>query len=491
MRTCLIVIFIELYCAGILQAQTGYSIVTGYLFNPNGSPSAQAQLKVISVVKNDSSFVLTPIVLTTDAMGFVSFAAPRLSIVWVSATVLGLIGPGDVAILIPDADSAMLSVLAQSAKPPVFGFNLSSGSSPTLALSLEDFGINLKAGAALPQTTVETFDGRSGAVTLTSSDISTALNFMPLDPGTVVGAVNASSATINDARLSSDVVRTSITNAFASPQSFLNGLQVIGGLQVTGSNAPGTSAVAIAKGIGASSGLDLGLDGTGKALRFFYPGISNPRTYFNDSGMLYTNGWAVISGTYQGAGDGFNINPPSPDPFMLGIWSDVGGPAVQVRGSSAPGSYLISGLDQSANYTFSLEANGRLNWGGSTRAAMDTNLYRAGAGSLTTDGSLTVGNAFRIVPRSMAGSPTTGTWESGTIIVDSAGVVYVCVASGSPGLWQSLNPPTGSTGAGSSVRTVGLQIDGGSVAPAITGTRFLCVSTQGVITSSAILCSGT
>jgi hypothetical protein len=159
---------------------------------------------------------------------------------------------------------------------------------------------------------------------------------------------------------------------------------------------------------------------------------------------------------------------------MLGIWSDIGGPAVQVRASYSPGSYLISGLDQSANYTFSLESDGRLNWGGSTRAAMDTNLYRASAGSLTTDGSLTVGNAFRIVPQSMAGSPATGTWNSGTIIVDSTGVVFICVASGSPGSWQSLNPPTGV-----------------SVTPAITGTRFLCVSTLGVITSSAAACSGT
>jgi hypothetical protein len=38
---------------------------------------------------------------------------------------------------------------------------------------------------------------------------------------------------------------------------------------------------------------------------------------------------------------------------------------------------------------------------------------------------------------------------------------------------------------------VGLEIDAGSVTPAVTGTRFLCISTQSVITSSATPCSGT
>jgi len=153
MRAWLIVIVIELCCAGILQAQTTDCMVMGYLFSPDGSPAAMAQLNVISVVKNGASSVLTPIVLTTDANGFASFAAPRLSTVWISAKALGLSTAGDVAILIPDADSAALDVLAQSAKPPVSGFSLTSGTSPTLALSLQDFGINLNAGPTSdPQT---------------------------------------------------------------------------------------------------------------------------------------------------------------------------------------------------------------------------------------------------------------------------------------------------------------------------------------------------
>ena len=390
MRPWLIVIVIEVCCSGILKAQTTDCLVSGYLFNADGSLALQAQANVITVVNSGSSFILTPIVLTTDATGFTSLAAPRLATVWIAATALGLTGAGDVAILIPDADSGTLDVLRQSAKPPVSGFNLTSGSSPTLALSLKDFRINLNAGPTALPTTVESFNGRSGAVALTSSDISSALNFVPLDPATVVGAVNASSAVIDDARLPSAVVRQNSTNVFTAPQTFSSRVQV------TGVSGPGNTAVTIQKGTGASSALDVKLDGTGKALRFYSPYETQARTYFNDDGMLHTNGWMTISGTFHGTGDGYAIDPPTQDPFMLGIWSDVGGPALQVRSSLAEGSYLFSGLDEYGKYTFSVEASGALRWGASTRAAIDTNLYRIGAAILRTDGAFSTGGAASI-----------------------------------------------------------------------------------------------
>src|SRR5262249_47024413 len=133
--------------------------------------------------------------------------------------------------------------------------------------------------------------------------------------------------------------------------------------------------------------LDIRLDGTGKAMRFFVPYASQARTYFNDSGMLYTNGWMVISGTSRGSGDGYNIDPPSLDPSMLSIWSDVGGPALQVRAANASGAYVFGGLDRFGKYTFSLEEDGSLLWGASSRSAMDTNLYRASASTLRTSGN--------------------------------------------------------------------------------------------------------
>lgn len=156
------------------------------------------------------------------------------------------------------------------------------------------------------------------------------------------------------------------------------------------------TAVSIEKQPGTESALDIRLDGQGRALRFFQnikgdPIPHDPPTYFNDAGMLYTRGWVVISGTVSGTGQGYNIEHPTPDPSMLAVWSDVLGPAIQARAANAGAeSYLFQGLDRKANYTFSIEQNGSLRWGASTRAGMDTTLYRGAANTLKTDGSLAV-----------------------------------------------------------------------------------------------------
>jgi len=153
---------------------------------------------------------------------------------------------------------------------------------------------------------------------------------------------------------------------------------------------------------GVPSALDIHLDGKGRAIQFFVPPIkgdsrNNPRTYFNDAGMLYTNGWIVISGTMSGTGEGFNIEHPTKDPSMLAVWSDVLGPAIQVRAANAGAdSYIFQALDKKANYTFSIEQNGALRWGAASRADMDVNLYRTTAKTLKTDGSLVVTNKLGV-----------------------------------------------------------------------------------------------
>ena len=82
---------------------------------------------------------------------------------------------------------------------------------------------------------------------------------------------------------------------------------------------------------------------------------------------------------------------------MLAVWSDVLGPAVQVRAANAGAeSYLFQGLDRRANYTFSVEQSDALRWGTSSRAAMDTTLYRGAAKTLKTDGSLVVADKVGI-----------------------------------------------------------------------------------------------
>jgi hypothetical protein len=144
--------------------------------------------------------------------------------------------------------------------------------------------------------------------------------------------------------------------------------------------------------------LDFRLDGKGRAVRFYTPEQKNPRTYFNDAGMLYTQGWVTISGTMKGDGDGYNIEPPTLDPSMLYVWSDVIGPAIEVRTANTDdrGSYIFQGLDRTANYVFSIEQNGALRWGAASRAAMDTSLYRSSAKTLKTDGRLVVADKLGV-----------------------------------------------------------------------------------------------
>jgi hypothetical protein len=114
--------------------------------------------------------------------------------------------------------------------------------------------------------------------------------------------------------------------------------------------------------------------------------------------MLYTQGWVTISGTMKGDGEDYRIEPPSLDPSMLHVWSDVIGPAIEVRTANTdnPGSYIFQAMGRNAEYTFSIEQNGGLRWGATKRAEMDTNLYRARARTLKTDGTLVVGDAVAI-----------------------------------------------------------------------------------------------
>jgi hypothetical protein len=440
-----------------VSAQTTDCVVSGVLFKADGTPAVLQQVPATSVVKSGASFIITPLTLSTDAFGEMAVAVPKGSTLWIAAAALGLSQAGDLALPVPTADVATLSTLLPLAKSPVGGVSVIAGITPIVSISLKDFGIELTDDPPPPPTTVESFNGRGGTVALTSTDVTTALGYAPVAPNAVVGAVNASADTINAARLAPEVVRRSVANVFSVRQTFDQGLQINGASNTT-------NALEIQKAPGSSSGLDLRLDGSGKSLRIFATGVSNPRTYFNDSGMLYSNGWVVLSGTYHGQGDGFGIDPPSGDSSMLQIWSSTSGPAVQVRNS--PSGYLLSGLDAGGNYTFGVEGNGALRWGATTRAAMDTNLYRSSPGNLKTDGSLSVA-ALGLTPRTTAGPPASGNWSSGTIIVDALGDAYICVGGGNPGTWRALSgeasaPPTA---AGELGVTGAIRI--GSQAPAL------------------------
>jgi hypothetical protein len=156
-------------------AQTTDCVVTGYLFNVDASPAVNAQFHATRVERDGSSFRITPLVLNTDASGSVTFAAPRGSMLWIAGSAVGSSQAGDVGILIPDNAMADLNVVGASARPPVSGFTVTDGLNPVMLLALPDFGINLSAAATPPPTSVQSINGRTGAVTLTASDIAATL----------------------------------------------------------------------------------------------------------------------------------------------------------------------------------------------------------------------------------------------------------------------------------------------------------------------------
>ncbi len=67
-----------------------------------------------------------------------------------------------------------------------------------------------------------------------------------------------------------------------------------------------------------------------------------------------------------------------------------------------------------------------------TRAPNRIPKYDANSGLVTS--------ALAIVPTGTTGAPASGTWIAGTIIIDSAGVLWKCTASGTPGTWVTLIP---------------------------------------------------
>jgi hypothetical protein len=131
-------------------------------------------------------------------------------------------------------------------------------------------------------------------------------------------------------------------------------------------------------------------------MRFFSPDPTKGdvlRTYINDTGAFYTNSWMVISGALSD----YTISTPATlnptgDSFMLGIWSDVDGPALVVRPSLADVEATIATMDAGGNYRLAILPDGSLVFSGPgsdqfTSSSWDTVLHRVAPGQLQTDGN--------------------------------------------------------------------------------------------------------
>lgn len=151
--------------------------------------------------------------------------------------------------------------------------------------------------------------------------------------------------------------------------------------------------VVINQELGSESGLDVCADSTGlNAMMRLVNKDGIPRTQFNGEGMFYTNGWAVISGTmecYPLQNCSWRPAHPTPDPFMLGVWSDVD-TAMVLRQANMPAenAFTIRSLGRDGNDVWAVRGDGRLMWGATDKQHYDTSLSRRAPGHLATEGTL-------------------------------------------------------------------------------------------------------
>lgn len=143
-----------------------------------------------------------------------------------------------------------------------------------------------------------------------------------------------------------------------------------------------------------------------------WPADWKPSTLINSQGAYYSNAWLVISGTPT-------KSHPSADPFMIGVVSDIDGPAIQVKGAGQVSGRVFDGLDVNGVHRFSIKEDGTLQWGAGNYAAQDVNLYRVQVDVLGTDDNLQLANSVAL--RWKDGSGT----ARNILQLDSANILYI------------------------------------------------------------------
>jgi hypothetical protein len=114
-----------------------------------------------------------------------------------------------------------------------------------------------------------------------------------------------------------------------------------------------------------------------------------------------------------------------------------------VLGSSNDGEG-VAGRSQTGTGTSGGSTSGTGVEGGSVGGTGVKAVSRTGFG-LSATGTQGVGASFRggaaairLVPRSTTGQPTSGHHKRGELVVDKAGVLWLCSKAGTPGKWKQL-----------------------------------------------------
>jgi hypothetical protein len=102
--------------SGAALAQLSTATVSGTLYKPDGSVCANCTIKIVKTYKGGALVSLTPVTVTANGSGVLSFTVPRGSIAWISGNVMGFsqCGAAGCPVSIPDASSASLETLVPS-----------------------------------------------------------------------------------------------------------------------------------------------------------------------------------------------------------------------------------------------------------------------------------------------------------------------------------------------------------------------------------------
>ena len=168
---------------------------------------------------------------------------------------------------------------------------------------------------------------------------------------------------------------------------------------------------------------------------------------YNLSGISAANTWLKVLPTHD-------TGPLSGNDFDLDIKGNLGVMNVRLRVAATDGVHAatanivvestgVSAIAFSTASSVVVPPTAAQVYGGNvlTQIAgrVGVNILPSADAALDINGGDTKG--LRIRPRTVTGSPTTGTWSKGTLIVDSAGNLFVCTADGTPGTWKKVGAP--------------------------------------------------
>ena len=256
-------------------------------------------------------------------------------------------------------------------------------------------------------TEVLSVAGRTGVITLSSSDISGL--------GTLATLGAAPAGTLTGTTLNATVVNSSLTS-----------VGTLGSLTVTAAVAAGSLAVGT---LGFSD--------------------SNVLSSLESSVNAYNQ--LIVQNANAGASASSDVIVCNNNSTASTYYGDFG-----INSSG----YTGSGALNQPNNVFLTSTSGDLVLGTTTSNAIHFVVNNgttdamtiSSAGAVTVAGTLTAPEyslsgltgattAARIVGATAGGAPTTGTFSKGDMIIDTNGIVWVCVTAGTPGTWNYIGDP--------------------------------------------------